>query len=228
MPRHTKRVEDMEDSTATDSRTGVGPWALPPVAIRQATLVDVDTMTEVLVEAFLVSPVGDWLIPDVATRRGVYEDYFRLHGRHGLEMGKVDITTDGNAVAVWWPDHLAAIPPDYSARLAAACGPWLRRFALMDKVFDRHHPDLPHNYPPFVAVAPQLQGQGVGSALLAHHHAVLDAAGQAAYLEASTDRSRRLYERHGYQLRQDAVTLPEDGPPIWPMWREPLPGSSNR
>jgi predicted N-acetyltransferase YhbS len=84
----------------------------------------------------------------------------------------------------------------------------------------------PHHYLAFLGVAPELQGHGIGSGLLNHHHARLDAQGLPAYLEASTERSRDLYLRHGYTLTGDApLVLPDNGPPIWPMWREPA-GSS--
>jgi hypothetical protein len=41
-----------------------------------------------------------------------------------------------------------------------------------------------------------------------------------AYLEASSERNRALYERHGFEL-VEAVRLPRGGPPMWTMWREP-------
>jgi hypothetical protein len=40
------------------------------------------------------------------------------------------------------------------------------------------------------------------------------------YLEASSMRSRALYERHGYVFMGKTLDLP-DGPHMWPMWREP-------
>jgi hypothetical protein len=41
-----------------------------------------------------------------------------------------------------------------------------------------------------------------------------------AYREASSERNRALYERHGFEL-VEAVRLPRGGPPMWTMWREP-------
>ena len=48
----------------------------------------------------------------------------------------------------------------------------------------------------------------------------LDAEGIPAYLEASTVRSRALYERHGFEVTGE-FNLPSGGPPLWQMWREP-------
>ena len=41
-----------------------------------------------------------------------------------------------------------------------------------------------------------------------------------AYHEATTLRNRALYERHGY-VNQGDFTLPDGGPTLWRMWREP-------
>lgn len=37
---------------------------------------------------------------------------------------------------------------------------------------------------------------------------------------ARAARSRHFYRRHGYAERGQPIRLP-DGPPMWPMWREP-------
>jgi RimJ/RimL family protein N-acetyltransferase len=41
----------------------------------------------------------------------------------------------------------------------------------------------------------------------------------AAYLEASNENSRRLYERHGFIVQRE-LPIP-DGPSMWTMWRSP-------
>ena len=91
---------------------------------------------------------------------------------------------------------------------------------MLDALFDQHHPTDPHHHLAFLAVHPDQQGQGLGSALLADYHARLDQRGVAAYLEASCERNRDLYLRHGYRPMGEPFRLP-DGPPMWPMWRPP-------
>ena len=58
---------------------------------------------------------------------------------------------------------------------------------------------------------------GSASALLAHTLAVADAAGAPAYLEATSPRSRALYERFGFEVL--AEMRAPGGPPMWAMWR---------
>jgi Acetyltransferase (GNAT) family len=75
-------------------------------------------------------------------------------------------------------------------------------------------------------VRPGFQRQGLGTALLTACHRDLGRDGTAAYLEASSPRTRDLHQRHGYAMRPgSAFRLPE-GPLLWPMWREPRVGLS--
>jgi hypothetical protein len=78
-------------------------------------------------------------------------------------------------------------------------------------------------------VAPVRQGQGIGSALLAHRHSALDAAGLQAYLVAVSPRSRDLYLRHRYTIAATGpIHLPDGGPQMWPMIRTPPSATAGR
>jgi ribosomal protein S18 acetylase RimI-like enzyme len=77
----------------------------------------------------------------------------------------------------------------------------------------------PHWYLMIVGVAPELQGQGRGAALVEEG---LDRANREAlpcYLETSAERNLRLYERLGFQVVESA-RLGVGGPPAWAMLRE--------
>jgi hypothetical protein len=58
------------------------------------------------------------------------------------------------------------------------------------------------------------------SSALQAHHATFDWQGIAAYLEASDERTRDLYLRHGYTDHGEPVELP-GGPSMYPMVRIP-------
>jgi hypothetical protein len=47
-----------------------------------------------------------------------------------------------------------------------------------------------------------------------------DADRTPAYLEASCERNRELYRRHGF-MPQAPLALPDGGSTMHPMWREP-------
>ena len=71
----------------------------------------------------------------------------------------------------------------------------------------------------FVCTRPEKQGHGTGTALIRAGLRRCDAAGDPAYLEATSERNRALYERLGFHVTSQ-IELP-DGPPMWGMWREP-------
>ena len=71
-----------------------------------------------------------------------------------------------------------------------------------------------------MAVRPDQQRKGIGSALLQHYHQRLDSAGTAAFLEASSTGARDLYRRHGYTALGEPYAVP-NGALFFPMWRAP-------
>lgn len=191
------------------------------VRILRAQPGDAIEVAELIAEAFESLAVAHWLVPDPAFRRAVLAADMTILVEHALAFGHVDLTQDRSATAVWFRRGTEPVPPppEYERRLAAACEPWTDRFRILDAVFQAHQPRVPHHHLAFLAVLPGRQGTGLGSALLHHHHEYLDRHRVPAYLEASSVRSRNLYRRHGYRAGPQ-FTLP-DGPPLWPMWREP-------
>jgi GNAT superfamily N-acetyltransferase len=189
-------------------------------AIRRATPGDAAMIAELVATAFAHLAQAAWLVPDVAARPRIMTANFRIFVDHAVEYGHIDLIDEGPAAAVWFPltDALPE-PAGYERRLAVACDPWTDRFRVLDSLFEENHPVEPHHHLAFMAVHPGRQGNGLGSALLRHHHASLDATSTPAYLEASSTGSRALYLRHGYASREP-FRLP-NGTPFWPMWRAP-------
>jgi len=210
---------------------------------RDATAADVAEMAEVLGDAFADDPVFAWLFPDPVRRPGQCRALFEMVVRHRYEpQGGCQLVTD--AVAAWEPPHRAgtgsdgpsseSVPGEATAEAVAAVEadagaeadafpPELaesgERLGLLGALMDEHHPTEPHWYLAAIGVRPGAQGRGLGGVLLAARTAELDVAGLPAFLEATTPRSRALYERHGFEVTEEIV-IP-DGPSMWAMWREP-------
>jgi GNAT superfamily N-acetyltransferase len=199
------------------------PGPLPGVIT--AGPADTGVLSHLIADAFFGLPPSRWLISDPAARRAIFPAYFRIYVEHAIATGIVHTTPDRTAAALWLPTWagLPGPPPGYEQRLAAVTGPHYARFAAFDATLQRHHPaGTAHHHLALLAVAPGQQGHGTGSMLLRAHHPSLDDGGIPAFLEAATVRTRRLYQRHGYTLGPDApIRLPDSGPLMWPMWREP-------
>jgi GNAT superfamily N-acetyltransferase len=196
----------------------MNPTRQPPIV--QELAGQAPNAADLIAQAFEHLAVAAYLVPKPERRWQVLRDNFHIFVDHAINHGHIYMTEDRAAVAVWFPRPAPLPPPsDYEQRLTEACGEDAYRFRLLDKVFDAHHPNIPHHHLAFLAVHNTRQGQGLGTALLRHHHDVLDQIGLPAYLEASSPRSRNLYTRHTYHAAAPFY-LP-DGPPFWPMWREP-------
>ncbi len=87
----------------------------------------------------------------------------------------------------------------------------------MADAMEKNHPHERHFYLAFIAVAPRLQGLGLGSTMLEVNLRRIDEFGTPAYLENSNPKNARLYERHGFAARRNIA--PPGAPPLIAMWR---------
>jgi ribosomal protein S18 acetylase RimI-like enzyme len=81
------------------------------------------------------------------------------------------------------------------------------------------HPHEPHYYLMAIGTRPELHSRGIGSTMLRAFLDRCDAEQAPAYLEATTERSRDLYRRHGFETF--ATLVLSYGPTLHRMWREP-------
>jgi GNAT superfamily N-acetyltransferase len=194
-------------------------------AVRRATGADRAELARILRAAFTDDPVFTFLFPTAMSRR---EDrllrLFTLEAARSERRGGTWVA-EGAGASVWFPPGQWRSTTWEDLRDAPR---WMRVFGrqtgLAQQVrshMETHHRPLPdHWYLLYIGIQPGHQGQGLGSALLRPVLAECDHTGTPAYLEASCERSRFLYARHGFAER-DPLPLPEGGPTIYPMWREP-------
>ncbi|MBW8736076.1 MAG: GNAT family N-acetyltransferase [Streptomyces turgidiscabies] len=196
------------------------------VAIRTAGESDRELLVQLLDEAFQEDPVSVWVFPDPEHRRATHPRMMAAVLDIVLAEGRVDVTEDGSACALWLSVPADAHPDeaeqgDDAIQLREAVEPGNARVELIGRLTSGIHPSgRAHEYLWLIAVAPGSQGRGLGTALVQPVLDRCDREGVAAYLEASNVRSRKLYERLGFDLLGRPLDLP-DGPPMWPMWREP-------
>ena len=176
--------------------------------------------------AFADDPLFAHIFPDPATRIRRFEIENAAYLKWIYHpIGLAEMAGEADGIALWLPPgvfhelgwrEIACLPT-----LARAVG--LRRVPLVwraYKAFDPFFPDVPFWYLGLLAVAPEAQGRGVGSALLRAGLARADRQHVGTYLETSTPENIRFYERHGFEVR-DEIPLPDGGPTHWSMWRKP-------
>ncbi|MEU6180365.1 GNAT family N-acetyltransferase [Streptomyces coeruleorubidus] len=198
------------------------------VAIRTAGEGDRELVVRLLDEAFQDDPVSGWVFPGAADRRAKHPGLMAAFTDIVLAGGRIDLTEDGAACALWLSmpaddhDGDGDAEDDGPAQVRQAVDPDNERIETIGRLTGAIHPaGRAHEYLWMIAVAPGRQREGLGTALIESVLDRCDREGLPAYLEASSDRSRKLYERLGFELAGPLLDLPEDGPTMWPMWREP-------
>lgn len=195
-----------------------------PVEVRTATRTDRSTVAAVLGAAFQVEPVYHWLFPDPEQRRrrlgpliGTMVEH--LHRGSGVvQVATVDGAVVG--VAVW--DAPGSVEPGLRRTLRAlpgmvrATGRRLPVLARLGATFDGARPATPHWYLSHLGAAPEVQGRGVGTALLEAMPPGRERS--PAYLECKPAHVG-FYERFGFTVSGEVTVDPTLS--VVAMWYEP-------
>jgi GNAT superfamily N-acetyltransferase len=198
------------------------------IQARPARRADVRALSRMLGRAFHDDPVMLWMLPDDRSRAAALPRLFAaLTRHHHLAGGGVEVACDEAVVggaALWDPPNrwrqsrraqLAMLPSlvrTFGARSAAA--------REVVRSIERRHPAEPHWYLAVLGTDPSVRGKGFGQALMQSRLSCCDADHAPAYLESSKADNVPYYERFGFTVTGE-ITLPNGGPTLWPMWRDP-------
>lgn len=196
------------------------PAAAASAGLRPATHADTASLAGALARAFHEDPIFGWLMPDEGRREPRLRRYFALQLRHmALSRGRVWTTSGLEGAALTMPPGRWRVPPLASLLQGGCFGVRVARAARMLAVVEARHLREPHYYFADIGVVPELQGRGLGSALMAPTLERCDRERLPAYLEASSERSAALYERLGFELTE--VLRVGASPPLRLMVRAP-------
>lgn len=191
-----------------------------------------------LAEAFADDPFIGWVLSESPFEPGEAQLRWWTGALAAMESVSVlHATQDSSAVAVWVPPHDATggtlnqdhdvdagsserdEGSDFIEMVEGVCGAGApERLAFFGDLYSSG-PVEPHWHLAAVAVAPAAQSQGLGRKVMTPLLDQCDRQGVPAYLEATTRRSRALYERLGFEVV--STQGPVGGPQLALMWREP-------
>lgn len=187
-----------------------------------AVAADRDALAAMLADAFFADPVFAWMWPDEAERRVHLPRLFALNFDLDLPVARTLKAPDNRAVSFWRPPgQSAASTLDYLMRplqTIQAFGFAIGRVTAVADAIKAHLPtDRPFWHVHFVGVAPALQRQGWGSAMMKAGEAFTGDAD--IYLETARPENVQFYSARGYRTTGE-WQIP-GGPTMWSMLKSP-------
>ena len=158
-----------------------------------------------------------WVFPDAKAYLESFdhwmEEYSKISFKHDICFAEASFA----GASVWHPPGVAFDESLLEPTFGNIPEENLDAVAHFFEQFETYHPEDAW-YLAFIAVDPAKQGQGIGSFLLKEALKMIDEKGDRAYLEASNERNKALYERYGFEMIGKVQT--GDSPPAFPMIRE--------
>ncbi|MCH9669603.1 MAG: GNAT family N-acetyltransferase [Actinomycetia bacterium] len=169
-----------------------------------------------------------WMLPDDARRANALSQIFATMTRHHyLAGGAVEVASSAGevgAAALWDPPGRWKQTPREEWRMMPsflwAIGRRVGRGMAISELMKKHHPEEPHWYLGVIGSGLDVRGAGFGQALMRSRLDRCDDEGAPAYLESTNESNLPYYLRFGFEVTGE-LTLPDDGPTMWQMWRHP-------
>ena len=176
-----------------------------------------------LASAFVNDPMIAWPMSD---QFGIDEcrQLFSVIVESYVELGILWQLDDGAAAAALFDPDAAARFGEYDAQMRPLINVLTdddgARYAQFWDWIAGHIGDKPVWFLDMLAVRPERQGLGLGSALLQHAVGLAEQQAMPLFLETSQQQNVGYYERFGFDV-VDQGTSPQGGPHIWFMRRKP-------
>lgn len=190
------------------------------VLLRKYSAADVDDCVSVLADAFVTSPLhlsafGEGRIDQ--NRR-----FFRV-GLRNMFFGQAFVAlVDGSLCGYV---HFRASPyclpepeeiPNAAATLLKPLGQAVPKFVQWFARWCHLDPEEPHVHLGPIGVAPRMQRQGIGTALMNRYIEELEQEGTMGYLETDRAANVDFYKKFGFVVRHEEIII---GAPTWYMCR---------
>jgi GNAT superfamily N-acetyltransferase len=197
---------------------------------RRAGPDDLDLAADTLALAFSADPAWTWVFADPDRCTEQLREVWGLLLRASVHHGWIWTTPGAGSVTQWVPPGADELTPDEELAMGRLMddllGPEVWKATALVEQFGAARPTAPDHYylSPF-GTRPEARGQGLGMALLADNLARVDAEGMPAYLESTNPVNLDRYRSVGF-VDLEQFALPDGGPVVTTMWREPRSGTA--
>jgi len=195
--------------------------------IRPINPSEIDQVADMISTGYYDDEFFIWSVPSNTDRHKIVADYYRIYLRAEGCVANIAQRPDGTIIGatVWLPHDVDSGMYDEIDKVVGKYQPQFR--AVADKSHLNEPPMTPFYQLVGFVVPKQLQGQGLGAAMLKYQLDILDAADIPTYLEASTAYfGGGVYGRFGYQQAGELMVF-ADNAVLYPLWRPAggVPGS---
>ena len=194
----------------------------PPVRLTR-TQARLAALATIFGRAFVDEPMMLWPLGSNGDVVGRFTRCFAYFLEVALPLGLVWEAGQAQGAAVWippeqseaWEDH-----PWNQTRILGLADDSGRRYDAFWDWVAMHDPPQPSWQLDSIAVQPELQGRGIGKALIEAGVARARADRTGAFLSTGTAANVTIYRRCGFRV-YDEADAPEGGPRIWFMRWDP-------
>ena len=185
--------------------------------IVKSSAADLEQVKAVLTLGFSSDALLRWVFPDASSYLKCFDVWMEEYSKIAFENNIVYSEEDLFGSSLWHPPGVEFDNSVLESTFEYIPEDRVEVVIKFFEEFEKYHPDDAW-YLPFIAVDPSHQRKGIGSFLLKEALKMIDEKGDRAYLEASNESNKALYERHGF-VEIGRVQF-EDSPPAFPMIRE--------
>jgi len=190
------------------------------MTVKVAQVEQCSAVINLLTAALITDPLARWKYTCVHDYMRYEPEFYRAFGGASFDTGTAFVADELRGAALWLTSEShsdeTAMATLAEATLAAA------KRDHLNTLFERlavYHPAAPHWYLPIIGVDPLHQGKNIGLHLMQAALDVCDEQQLIAYLDSTSERSVRFYQRLGFTCLGEVSVA--DSPGVFPMLRQP-------
>ncbi len=187
----------------------------PGPEVRLARADEAREIAQLYSDAFTADPAWTAIVPNERLRRMAIRSGFLSELKRGsYNYVDVAVDEDGHILGAlnYHPPgvHTPRMPAwhRFVYKIAERILPSTRRGIVHDHAVHARRPEGPHWYFRDLVTSPRARNRGIGTMLLKNRLAEVDRDPLPVFLESTTEGSKRLYERYGFEHVANVTAIP--------------------